>query len=193
MNPWLVVPVLAVIALVYVLLPVGIAMAAWHRRQKLVRCPEIPGHAAVLVAPEPASRRWPACPPCVACAAARCGRSGRGARRRAGALRRPSSIRSAWSDGAPSGSAAVGRRRYITPKRGQSTRNPVQSMRIAPSMSRMSSSAFSPAAHRHTMCRSRPGPSWPPPGSCVLGSHDDDHAGRRPPRGARGTPRDGRG
>ncbi|HEV8440016.1 MAG TPA: hypothetical protein VGT40_18150 [Methylomirabilota bacterium] len=39
MNPWLIMPALVVLAVIYVLLPVGAAMSTRYRRAKLVRCP----------------------------------------------------------------------------------------------------------------------------------------------------------
>ncbi|MBI4638891.1 MAG: hypothetical protein HY727_21350 [Candidatus Rokubacteria bacterium] len=49
MNPWIVLPTLAVLAVVFVMLPVGLAVYASYGRQKLVRCPETGGQAAVAV------------------------------------------------------------------------------------------------------------------------------------------------
>ncbi len=39
MNPWIVVPVLGGIAILYVMLPVGIAVYTQFRRRKLLSCP----------------------------------------------------------------------------------------------------------------------------------------------------------
>jgi hypothetical protein len=49
MNPWLVLLAIALVAPLYVLIPVGFAMAAQYRRQKLVRCPLAGVDAAVMV------------------------------------------------------------------------------------------------------------------------------------------------
>lgn len=49
MNPWVVVPALALVAVVYVLLPVGLAMSAHYRRPKVVRCPLTDAEAAIAV------------------------------------------------------------------------------------------------------------------------------------------------
>lgn len=49
MRPELILPLIAVIAVVYVLLPVGLAMRARYRRPKLVRCPLLPCEATIAV------------------------------------------------------------------------------------------------------------------------------------------------
>lgn len=49
MDPWIVVPMLAVIAVVFVILPVGGAVFTHFRRRKLVRCPATDGDAIIRV------------------------------------------------------------------------------------------------------------------------------------------------
>ena len=49
MNPWLVLPAIVVLAVLYVMGPVGLAMASYYRRPKLLRCPLTKADAAVVV------------------------------------------------------------------------------------------------------------------------------------------------
>lgn len=49
MNPWIVIPGIVVLAVVYVALPVGLAMSAHYRRWKVVECPMAYRPTAVLV------------------------------------------------------------------------------------------------------------------------------------------------
>jgi hypothetical protein len=49
MNAWLVLAVIAFLALVYVAIPVALAARGYFRRRKLVRCPVIGLGAGVLV------------------------------------------------------------------------------------------------------------------------------------------------
>jgi hypothetical protein len=49
MNAWLVLAIIAALALVYVAIPVGLAARAYFRRHRLVRCPLIGLGAGVLV------------------------------------------------------------------------------------------------------------------------------------------------
>jgi hypothetical protein len=50
MNAWLVLAMIAFLALVYVAIPVGLAARGYFRRHRLVRCPVIGLGAGVLVA-----------------------------------------------------------------------------------------------------------------------------------------------
>lgn len=50
MDPVVVLPLLIAIGVIFVMVPVGLAVYAHYRRQKLVRCPETDGDAAVLIA-----------------------------------------------------------------------------------------------------------------------------------------------
>ena len=49
MNAWLILAMIALLALVYVAIPVGLAARGYFRRQRLVRCPVIGLGAGVLV------------------------------------------------------------------------------------------------------------------------------------------------
>ncbi len=49
MNPWLVVPALVAVAVLYVLVPVGMAAAAHFRWKKIVRCPLTGQDASIYV------------------------------------------------------------------------------------------------------------------------------------------------
>jgi hypothetical protein len=49
MNPWIVLPIVAVVALVFVVFPVGSAAASHFRRARIVRCPLRHTDAAVRV------------------------------------------------------------------------------------------------------------------------------------------------
>ncbi len=49
MNPWIVVVGIVLIAVVYVALPVGLAMSARYRRWKIVGCPTAYRPTAILV------------------------------------------------------------------------------------------------------------------------------------------------
>ncbi len=50
MRPELVLPALAVVAFVYLLLPVGLAMRARYRGRKVLRCPRLPRYGVIRVA-----------------------------------------------------------------------------------------------------------------------------------------------
>jgi hypothetical protein len=49
MNPWIVVPMLVVLAVLFVLLPVAAAVFTQFRRRKLVRCPDTQRDAVIRV------------------------------------------------------------------------------------------------------------------------------------------------
>lgn len=49
MNAWVVIPVILLLAIVYVMLPVGLAVRTWYRHVRTVRCPEAGLDAAVAV------------------------------------------------------------------------------------------------------------------------------------------------
>jgi hypothetical protein len=49
MNAWVVIPVIAVVALLYVVIPVGLAMRRHFSTYKLVRCPVLGVGAGVLI------------------------------------------------------------------------------------------------------------------------------------------------
>jgi hypothetical protein len=49
MNPWPVLLAMVVLAVLYVMVPVGLAMASSYRRPKLLRCPLTKADAAVVV------------------------------------------------------------------------------------------------------------------------------------------------
>jgi hypothetical protein len=49
MNVWLVLAAVALVAVVYVMIPVGLAARGYFRRYKLVRCPVVGLGAGVLV------------------------------------------------------------------------------------------------------------------------------------------------
>jgi hypothetical protein len=51
MNPWIVIPFLGAIAILFVVLPVGGAAYGQFRRQKLVRCPTGNSDAVIRVDP----------------------------------------------------------------------------------------------------------------------------------------------
>ncbi len=48
MNPWLILPAIAALAIVYVLLPVGLTTFSRYRRQLNLRCPETGEEAGLL-------------------------------------------------------------------------------------------------------------------------------------------------
>lgn len=49
MNPWIVLPQIVVLAVVFVMLPVGAAVYAQYRRRKLTRCPVTGGDVVIRV------------------------------------------------------------------------------------------------------------------------------------------------
>jgi hypothetical protein len=49
MEPWLVLIAIAVITLVYIMIPVGLAARGYFRRHKLVRCPVVGLGAGIVV------------------------------------------------------------------------------------------------------------------------------------------------
>ena len=48
MNPWLVLPAIVVLAVLYIMVPAGLVMASYYRRPKLLRCPLTKADAAVV-------------------------------------------------------------------------------------------------------------------------------------------------
>jgi hypothetical protein len=51
MDPWIVIPFLGVIAILFVIVPIGGSVYAQFRRPKLVRCPTRNGDAVICVNP----------------------------------------------------------------------------------------------------------------------------------------------
>ena len=49
MRPWLVLGALALMTLIYIMIPVGLAARGYFRRHKLVRCPVVGLGAGILV------------------------------------------------------------------------------------------------------------------------------------------------